>query len=76
MHGSAGCRKISGRAWVVVMSVDPPNEDGLDKMMEDISKVIQDNKRFLDALKQDRLADDDPEADSDALSIEQEFEEL
>lgn len=58
------------------MSVDPPQDTGLELLLQDISKVLGENQRFLQALKEDRIDDQDEPDDQDAESGEEEFEEL
>lgn len=55
------------------MTVDPPQDTGLELLLQDISKILGENQRFLKALKEDRIDDQD---EQDAESGEEEFEEL
>lgn len=58
------------------MQVDPPKADPLETMLEDISRTLQENQKFLKALQDDRLADDDLDGDADQTEAVEEFEEL
>ena len=57
------------------MSVDPPKDDSVATLLQDIDKTLQENQRFLADLKQDRVDD----ADDDVVELaesEEPFEEL
>ena len=59
------------------MSVDPLDSDPLGSMLDEISRTLKDNQKFLKALKDERLADEDLEPDDVAATgAEDEYEEL
>lgn len=59
------------------MSVDPHDSDPLGSMLDEISRTLKDNQKFLKALKDERLADEDLEPDDVAAAgAEDEYEEL
>lgn len=58
------------------MSVDPPKDDSIHQLLQEVGKTLQENQRFLDALKQDRLAGDELDAELEDRMGEDEFEEL
>lgn len=59
------------------MSVDPPITDPLDSMLDDISRTLKDNQKFLRALKDDQMADDELGAGGEVAGGEvDEYEEL
>ena len=41
------------------MIIDPPKDEGLDRLLQEIDKTLQENQRFLADLKQDRIDDGD-----------------
>jgi hypothetical protein len=49
--------------------------DELDKLLADVRKTISDNKQFLDKLV-DESVGDDSEDESEAVTVEEDFEEL
>jgi len=49
--------------------------DDLEKLLSDVRKTISDNKHFLEKLV-DEEVEDDPEDETEALTSEEEFEEL
>lgn len=58
---------------------DQPDDknNGFEKLLQEVNKTLQENQRFLVALKQDRLTDD--ELDTELAEVhdgEEEFEEL
>lgn len=55
------------------MSVDSPKAEGLELLLQEISKNLGENQRFLQALKEDRIDESEELA---AASDEEEFEEL
>lgn len=56
------------------MSTDPPKDEGLDQLLQEIVKNIGENQRFLQSLKEDRIDDlDEPDT---AEETEDGFEEL
>lgn len=57
------------------MIIDPPKDGGLDRLLQEIDKTLQENQRFLADLKQDRIDDDDGDVVELAESGEP-FEEL
>lgn len=57
------------------MRVDPPKDESLDQLLQEVHKTLQENQRFLAALKQDQVVGDD--FDSELVSADdEEFEEL
>lgn len=58
------------------MSGDPPKDDAVMKLLQEVGKTLQENQRFLVALQQDRLADDELDAELDDDVVDEEFEEL
>ena len=56
------------------MSVDPPKDEGLDLLLQEIAKNLDENQRFIKGLKEDRM---DRELEDDENSLDdEEFEEL
>ncbi len=56
------------------MSSDPPKDEGLELLLQEIAKNLDENQRFMKALQEDRIDDlDDP---SVADEREEPFEEL
>ena len=49
--------------------------DDLDKLLADVRKTISDNKQFLDKLVDDEV-EDDSEDEIEAVTFEEDFEEL
>jgi hypothetical protein len=49
--------------------------DDLDKLLADVRKTISDNKQFLEKLV-DEAVEDDPEDETEAVTVEEDFEEL
>lgn len=49
--------------------------DDLEKLLADVRKTISDNKQFLEKLV-DEAVEDDSEDESEALAVEEDFEEL
>ena len=49
--------------------------DDLEKLLADVRKTISENKQFLEKLV-DEAVEDDSEDESDALTLEEDFEEL
>jgi hypothetical protein len=60
-------------AQVVNMSTIP---DDLDKLLGDVRKVIDDNRKFLKSLSGDAEVNAESEIDGDEAKEEDEFEEL
>ena len=59
------------------MSKPPPENEGLELVLDDIRKNIRDNKQFLDFLKSDQDVELPDEDDEDLVGIgDEEFEEL
>lgn len=56
------------------MLVDPPRDAALDQLLQEISRTLGDNRRFLQALKDDRA--DGAEAASVDDTADETFEEL
>lgn len=56
------------------MSVDPPKDDGIDRLLQDIARNLYENQRFIKGLKDDRM--DEPEDLSASADAEEDFEEL
>lgn len=57
------------------MTVDPPKVDPVMQLLQEVDKTLQENRRFLEALKHDRLSDSDGMGESDD-SGDEVFEEL
>lgn len=57
------------------MSVDPPKDESLDRLLQEVHRTLQENQRFLAALKQDQLDGDDLAGELD-VAVDEEFEEL
>lgn len=49
--------------------------DELDKLLADVRKTISDNRQFLEKLV-DEAVEDDPEEETEAMTAEEDFEEL
>jgi hypothetical protein len=49
--------------------------DDLEKLLADVRKTISDNKQFLEKLV-DEAVEDDSEDETEALTVEEDFEEL
>jgi hypothetical protein len=49
--------------------------DDLEKLLTDVRKTISDNRQFLDKLV-DEAVEDDSEDETDAMTVEEDFEEL
>jgi len=49
--------------------------DDLDKLLADVRKTITDNKQFLEKLV-DEAVEDDAEDEAEAVTAEEDFEEL
>ena len=49
--------------------------DDLEKLLTDVRKTISDNKQFLDKLV-DEAVEDDSEDETEAMTVEEDFEEL
>jgi len=49
--------------------------DELEKLLADVRKTISDNKQFLEKLV-DEAVEDDSEDEMEAVTVEEEFEEL
>ena len=49
--------------------------DDLDKLLADVRKTISDNKQFLDKLV-DEEVEDESEDEIEAVTVEEDFEEL
>lgn len=56
------------------MSADLPKDEQLELLLQEVSKTIGENQRFLEALKEDRIDEADDLSDLD--SAEETFEEL
>jgi len=57
------------------MNIDPPKDENVTALLQEIGKTLQENQRFLAALKQDRLDQGDLDAEV-AEVTDEEFEEL
>ena len=56
------------------MLVDPPKDEGLEILLQEIAKNLDENQRFIKGLKEDRM---DRDLEDDEASLEdEEFEEL
>ena len=49
--------------------------DDLEKLLSDVRKTISDNKQFLKKLV-DEAVEDDSEDETEAIAVEEDFEEL
>jgi hypothetical protein len=49
--------------------------DDLDKLLSDVRKTISENNQFLEKLV-DESVEDDSEGETEAISVEEDFEEL
>ena len=49
--------------------------DDLEKLLTDVRKTISDNRQFLDKLV-DEAVEDDSEDETEAMTVEEDFEEL
>lgn len=56
------------------MPVEPPKDEQLEFLLQEVSRTLGENRRFLQALKEDRIDDVDDLADQE--SGEETFEEL
>lgn len=56
------------------MSVDPPKDVGIDCLLQDIARNLDENQRFIKGLKDDQL--DEPEELGTSADAEEDFEEL
>ena len=54
--------------------VDPPKDEGLELLLQEISRTISENRRFLQALQEDRI--DRPPDQEVTPADQEEFEEL
>jgi hypothetical protein len=52
-----------------------PEPDDLEKLLADVRKTIFDNKQFLEKLV-DEAVEDDSEDETEAIAVEEDFEEL
>lgn len=58
------------------MIIDPPKDDTIHKLLQEVGKTLQENQRFLAALQQDQAVEDEGDAGPDDGTVEDEFEEL
>jgi hypothetical protein len=56
------------------MAADPPKDEGLEHLLQEISRTLGENQRFLQALKEDRI--DEAEKSVESSGAEDDFEEL
>ena len=56
------------------MSVDPPKDEGLEQLLQEIVRNLAENQRFIKGLKDDQI--DEAEDLSESLDAEEDFEEL
>lgn len=56
------------------MSIDPPKDEGLDLLLQEIAKNLEENQRFIKGLKEERM--DRELADGETGPDDEEFEEL
>ena len=56
------------------MTVDPPQDEQLELLLQEVSRTLGENQRFLQALKEDRIDEVDDLADPE--TDEETFEEL
>jgi hypothetical protein len=55
-------------------SIDPPKDEGLDLLLQEIARNLEENQRFIKGLKEDRM---DWELEDDETGPDdEEFEEL
>ncbi len=58
------------------MRVDPPKDESLDRLLQEVGKTLQENQRFLAALQQDQAVEDELDAVLADGIADEEFEEL
>ncbi|MDY0383116.1 hypothetical protein [Trichlorobacter sp.] len=58
------------------MIIDPPKDDSIHKLLQEVGRTLQENQRFLEALKQDQAVEDEGDAGPDDAAADEEFEEL
>jgi len=58
------------------MRVDPPKDESLDRLLQEVGKTLQENQRFLAALQQDQAVEDELDAGLADGIADEEFEEL
>lgn len=55
------------------MSVDPPKDEGLERLLQEIARNLDENQRFIKGLRDDRI---DLLEDPASPDVEEDFEEL
>ncbi|MGB4598959.1 MAG: hypothetical protein WBI04_03185 [Trichlorobacter sp.] len=58
------------------MSVGSPKDESVTALLQEVGKTLQDNQRFLAALRQDQAVEDDLAAGELDAAADGEFEEL
>ncbi|MGE0156836.1 MAG: hypothetical protein AB7T17_07395 [Geobacter sp.] len=58
------------------MRVDPPKDESLDRLLQEVGRTLQENQRFLAALQQDQAVEDELDAGLADGIADEEFEEL
>jgi hypothetical protein len=58
------------------MHGDPPKDEGLDRLLQEVHATLQENQRFLKSLQQDQAVEDELTAGSVDGVGEEGFEEL
>lgn len=56
------------------MSVDSSKDEGLERLLQEIARTLEENQRFIKRLKDDRM--DESEETDESSGAEEEFEEL
>lgn len=58
----------------LLMSVDSSKDEGLERLLQEIARTLEENERFIKRLKDDRI--DESEETDEPSGVEEEFEEL
>jgi len=58
------------------MIIDPPKDDSVHKLLQEVGRTLQENQRFLEALKRDHAVEDEGDVEPDGGAADEEFEEL
>jgi hypothetical protein len=58
----------------LLMSVDSSKDEGLERLLQEIARTLEENQRFIKRLKDDRM--DESEETDEPSGAEEEFEEL
>ena len=56
------------------MSIDPAKDEGLERLLQEIARNLDENQRFIKGLKDDQL--DEPENVAESGETDEAFEEL